>query len=293
MWGRKDKRSASNETGQRLQINSEVRAPGARRPSSDRHREESAQPRFLAITDMTTAQVAQRLIQLATATEGLTKDQQRLALNADYLDLCLSSGGPIEERIHPFAEIRGIGHQLIRAGGADLLRTVEDDVRRADEVVVATERPVQVYRLEGGEVTHEQWRQAGLSATLGLLTGLWDNLGRSPQVAAREIGRLAEISAAHYSEVSDDRKPLLWDGASLDELLTSGDSVEEALVARARIRGIGYRLDCAGGIELMRTVYDMLRAEDRPNAASVGSPAAMVGLVWSGRGAKPIGDWTM
>ncbi|WP_156055920.1 hypothetical protein [Nocardia sp. NRRL WC-3656] len=292
IWGRKDNRTAPIETAQQLQLKPGARAPGARHASSERHRGESAQPRSPAITNMTTAEVAQRLIQLAAAAEDSSTDEQRLALNIDYLDMCLSRDRPVEKRIRPFVEIRGIGHQLNRAGGSDLLRTVEDEIRRGDEVVVAAEQPVQVHRLDAGEGTHEQRCQASFSATLGQLTGLWDKLGRTPQLAAREITQLAEISAAHFDEVIDDRKPLLWNAAYLDELLTSGESVEAALVARARIRGIGYRLSCAGGLDLMRAVYDVLRAEDRPNAASAGSRAAMVGLVWGG-GGKPIGDWTM
>lgn len=292
IWGRKDNRTAPIETAQQLQLKPGARAPGARHASSERHRGESAQPQPPAITNMTTAEVAQRLIQLAAAAEDSSTDEQRLGLNVDYLDMCLSRDRPVEKRIRPFVEIRGIGHQLNRAGGSDLLRTVEDEIRRGDEVVVAAEQPVQVHRLDAGEGTHEQRCQASFSATLGLLTGLWDKLGRTPQLAAREITQLAEISAAHFDEVIDDRKPLLWNAAYLDELLASGESVEAALVARARIRGIGYRLSCAGGLDLMRAVYDVLRAEDRPNAASAGSRAAMVGLVWGG-GGKPIGDWTM
>ncbi|MFD4462597.1 hypothetical protein [Nocardia sp. NPDC058480] len=236
--------------------------------------------------DVPREQVAGRLVELAGPHDDLTKDQRRLCLDGAYLDMCLSAGDPIEDWIRPWAEIRAIGHRLVREGGGGLLRTVGEEIRRIDEVTIATAQPITVHRVDGDHIIREDASLLGFSPALGLIDIVWELLGRTPEQVASEVFELATVSASEFSEVPDDRKALLWSGDYLDEVVSSAEQVEEALRARAGIRAVGYRLDCANGIELMRTVHSMLSSNPQKQL--------LVGILWGGGSSgngRPIGGW--
>lgn len=235
----------------------------------------------------TPAEIAHQLAALIAPRphQDLTAEQQRLLLNNAYLDLLLSRGDPIAEWIRPWTEIRAIGHRLSREGGIALMRAVEDELRRTDEQMI--KGPITVHRLVEGDVTREEAALLSDSAAAGLVGTLWERIGENPERVAREIIELAMVSASRFSEVSDDRTPLLWNGDYLDDVAFSDEPVEEAIRARAGIRAIGHRLDCSGGDQLMRTVYDLLGPIDLQKQI-------LVGVLWSGGSSssgRTIGNW--
>ena len=278
------------EARSRFRVRDDVVPPGISKPPAAQENSGTAQSTSAAtpVPDGATPKEIAHRLAAPTAprpNQDLTAEQQRLLLNNAYLDLLLSREDPIAEWIRPWTEIRAIGHRLSREGGIALMRAVEDELRRTDKQTI--NGPTTVHRIVEGDVTREDAALLSVSAAAGLVGTLWERIGETPEQVAREIIELAMVSASRFSEVSDDRTPLLWNGDYLDDVAFSDEPVAEAIRARAGIRAIGHRLDCSGGDRLMRTVYDLLGPIDRQKQI-------LVGVLWSGGSSgsgRTIGNW--
>ncbi|WP_062992061.1 tetratricopeptide repeat protein [Nocardia anaemiae] len=125
--------------------------------------------------------IATRLAELVgTGLSGfskLTTRQQMMALSPSHLDSLLARDDPAEEWIRGWVEIRAIGHQLDRVGGAELMRAVADQFGRADRTVIRIDGPLTLWRFDGADFVSDDVDRLCVADTTGMIDTIWDRIG--------------------------------------------------------------------------------------------------------------------